>query len=237
MEKKFKEVCREIKVVLCDTQKLLKEAKKIRHEVFCVENGYEPIAINALEQDEYDEHSHHLLAMDRMTGESVGTMRIIISKDLPMDIHMPENHILKRTIFSGGKVVELSRLAVLSTYRGAYVAKASTALFLAAGFMVVKLGYNGAGAIMQESLARIIGRLGMKCTKITDSFEHRGLRSVYLMPSLDFIASWSKHTSYNRENFDQYFASLGDFGFDSCLDIISNNEPNLTPVNIERMTS
>ena len=137
VEEFYKNVCEDITVVLCDTRSLLNKAKKIRHEVFCVEHGYESTNSNLMEEDEYDDLSHHLLALDRRTGEPVATMRLIVSKKLPLHSYLDENHILKNTIVIEGKTCEFSRLAVTKNRRGMFIAKASAGLFFAAGYLGV----------------------------------------------------------------------------------------------------
>jgi len=231
MDNFFKNVCKDIMVVLCNTQLLLNKAKRIRHEVFCIENGYEATNPEQMEQDEFDGLSHHLLAVDRNTGVPVATMRLIVSRELPLHAYVADNHILKSTILSEGNISEFSRLAVISTYRSSYIAKASGALFLAAGYMAVKLGFSTVGGIMQKSLIRVLGRAGVKCTKITEDFEHRGKRAVYVMTSCDFIGFWSAYTSFDSTKIDEHFEQLGDLTPFLAKQIISNSIPEFTTNN------
>lgn len=218
----YTSICEEITVVLCTTQNLLNKAKRIRYDVFCVENGYESENITKLEQDRFDDQSHHLLAIEKSTGEAVATMRLIISKELPLHAYVSENHILKKTILSSGKTAEFSRLAVMKNYRSSFIAKASAALFLASGYLAVKLGYSTVGGIMQKQLLRIISRIGVKCTRITEDFEHRGIRAVYVMTCYEFISHWSGYTSFETKNIDSHYHKLCDFSGLFNEDLICN---------------
>lgn len=211
MDNFFNNVCEEIKVVLCTTPSLLEKAKNIRHEVFCIENGYEKINLNKIEEDKFDTLSHHLLAVHRRTGDAIATMRLIVSPVLPLHAYIPDNHILKNTMLAEGKTAEFSRLAVRKNHRGSFVAKASAALFFAAGYLAVKLGFTTVGGVMKKSLIRVLSRVGVACTKVTENFEHRGERAVYVMTCYDFIGQWSKYTSFDSAKFDGYFYKLVDF--------------------------
>lgn len=70
-------------IVKADTPELLEKVYKIRYQVLCVEKrlpGFD--AFNhpdQMETDEYDCHSSHALLRYRLTGEYIGTVRLILS--------------------------------------------------------------------------------------------------------------------------------------------------------------
>ena len=78
---------------------------------------------------------------------------------------------------------------------------------------------------MQKSLVRVLGRAGVTCTKITEDFEHRGIRAVYVMTCFDFISHWSKYISFDRDKVDKHFERLGDFSLLSSKSLLCNAIP------------
>jgi N-acyl amino acid synthase of PEP-CTERM/exosortase system len=57
-------------VVPALTEGLVKEAQKIRHEVYCKELGWEPENRDGLEKDSYDAYSLHCLLKSVKTANS-----------------------------------------------------------------------------------------------------------------------------------------------------------------------
>ena len=56
---------------------------RLRHKVYCEENGYEcPVEPGSyVEQDDYDDHSSHFLLMHKVSRETVGTLRVVLPND------------------------------------------------------------------------------------------------------------------------------------------------------------
>ena len=59
------------------------KAFRLRHKVYCEENGYEcPVETGSyIEQDQYDDHSRHFLLMHKVSRETVGTLRVVLPND------------------------------------------------------------------------------------------------------------------------------------------------------------
>src|SRR5580704_10802799 len=73
------ELDNEVSVELADTPALLREAYRLRYQVYCVERGFEA-GQNGIEYDEYDKFAQHAVVRWQQTGEVVGTVRLILPK-------------------------------------------------------------------------------------------------------------------------------------------------------------
>src|SRR5689334_13340022 len=71
-------------VQLANTPALVREAHRLRYQVYCIENEYEEADSSGLEVDEFDIHSHHVIMRDNITGEVVGAVRLVLwQQDMP----------------------------------------------------------------------------------------------------------------------------------------------------------
>src|SRR6185437_14426899 len=80
---------RHFEVIRAATPKLVREAYKLRYQVYCVENPFEDPEqqVGACESDDNDDRSIHTLLLHRRTGEIAGTSRVILpdqSRPLPV---------------------------------------------------------------------------------------------------------------------------------------------------------
>ena len=117
---------RYFKPVHASTSELLQEAFRIRHKVFAEELGYEPISPQAIESDEYDDHSFHYLLQHITRNEYAGTVRLIVSPPddenykLPFErycSHGIDPELLDSARLKPGTYAEVSRLAVPESFR------------------------------------------------------------------------------------------------------------------------
>ena len=65
-------------VALADTPESQREAFRVRHQVYCLERGFEP-GVGDIETDEFDARARHVLLGHRTTGNVLGTVRIVLS--------------------------------------------------------------------------------------------------------------------------------------------------------------
>jgi N-acyl amino acid synthase of PEP-CTERM/exosortase system len=117
---------RYFQVLLADSDELRDWSYRLRYQVYCIENEYEPISENpnGRETDVYDPQSEHALLVHRNSGTVVGTTRLIMpkanGKDLPQPIYqMCSSDILARHSdeIPVQKTAELSRFAVAKEFR------------------------------------------------------------------------------------------------------------------------
>ena len=67
----------ELDVQIASTPEQLREAQRLRYIVYCLERGFEP-GQNGLEQDPFDEQAKHVLVRSRLTGDVLGTVRVVV---------------------------------------------------------------------------------------------------------------------------------------------------------------
>lgn len=112
-------------VVYCDTPDLIAEAHRLRHQVYCVETGFEDPADNpgGLEIDQYDERSVHSLLLHKPTQTFAGTVRLILPDPTLPDGGLPARALSKQLGALGedglpvGHTAEISRFAVSKEFR------------------------------------------------------------------------------------------------------------------------
>jgi N-acyl amino acid synthase of PEP-CTERM/exosortase system len=112
-------------VVPADTPERLDEAYKLRYQVYCVENQFEPpdSAQHGRETDDFDRHSVHSLLIHRPTGMVAGTVRLILPVDgrgidaLPISACCTEPSLRDPARFPPARTAEISRFAVSKAFR------------------------------------------------------------------------------------------------------------------------
>lgn len=70
-------------VVRADTEELRRKSYRLRHKVFVEENGFlNPDHYpDGLEKDEFDAHAVHFLLMHKQSGETAGTLRLVLPQE------------------------------------------------------------------------------------------------------------------------------------------------------------
>jgi N-acyl amino acid synthase of PEP-CTERM/exosortase system len=114
------------RVVPADTNELREQSFRLRYQVYCVENPFEPVAENPGERetDQYDAQSVHSLLLHHPTGAVVGTTRLILpgvnGHAHPLPVHtLCSPDLLARFAhrIPAGGTAELSRFAVAKEFR------------------------------------------------------------------------------------------------------------------------
>jgi len=107
-----------------DTPQLLQEAYKLRFQVYCKECNFirEADYPQGYETDEFDRHSVHFGAFERLPdgkeGRLIGSSRLILPtcKKFPIEQHCPDLAI-DRNVVRREKCAEVSRLTISKLYR------------------------------------------------------------------------------------------------------------------------
>lgn len=143
---------------------------RLRYQVYCVENEYEPREAypDGLEVDEHDARAEHFLvragAMSA-PGAWVGTMRLIPTAADPETDPRPDT-------------LEVSRLIACDPrHRG--TSRVLYYLCHAAQAYAVDHGYAALTFLVRPALARLLGRQGLPLERYGDPLQHRGLRVPY----------------------------------------------------------
>lgn len=198
-------------VVPALTDDLIREAQKIRHEVYCRELGWEPLQDDGLEKDSYDANSLHCLLKSVVNNRYIGCIRLVLPTAEGAGAMLPFQQTCGAGLDSGhpsaaglqsGTVAEVSRLAIIADYRrrrneqGRPVAVPDgddysherrkfpfipVGLYLGMMYMAQKRGIDTLYFLTEPLLARHFSMLGGKLLPVGQPIEHRGQRVPYVM--------------------------------------------------------
>jgi len=167
-------------VVTADTPELVREAHRLRYQVYCIERGFEPGA-DGLEIDEYDEHSRHVLLTHRASGEVMGAARLVLpSLEAPQD-SFPIQRVCAPSLLRHvplATVAEVSRFAISKHRR----VSCSSAIFMRLGLIqgLVRLsGETGTThwcAVMERSLLRLLQTTAIYFQPVGPLVDYHGMR-------------------------------------------------------------
>lgn len=205
------------KVVPALSDELRAENYRIRHEVYCRELAYESLRPEGLEADAYDERSVHCLVQSVSTGLFVGCARLVLVDPAnPMESLLPveiscaatiDRSIVDPLALDRGRIAEISRLAVVGSYRrrqgeqnqpisiseedfGTPKRPRQPYLALAVYLCLIALArhyrISTLFVLTEPRLAANLSRLGVRVEQIGGAIEHRGTR-VPSMLSVDEI--------------------------------------------------
>lgn len=113
-------------VLLADSEEMRDWSYRLRYQVYCVENDYEPISENPDEKeiDPFDAQSEHGLLIHRESATVVGTARLIMPKVNGKDLLQPIYQMCASDILAAysdripaDKTAELSRFAIAKEFR------------------------------------------------------------------------------------------------------------------------
>jgi N-acyl-L-homoserine lactone synthetase len=177
----FLEATRDFDVTIADTPAALEAAYRLRHQVYCVERGYEP-GQGTIETDRFDPRAGHVLLTQRSTGRVVGTVRVVapaldgLTADLPMQRLCASDAFRPLPRASTG---EISRFSISKDLRDAACAGSMPLrLGLLQGVLRVSvdMGLTHWCAIMEHRLLRLLRVSAIHFQPLGPAIEHRGLR-------------------------------------------------------------
>lgn len=155
------------------------DAMRLRHDVFCVEYGYEPETTTRQERDEYDPQSCHLVLYDSQSAQPLGCARLVYGVVMPTEDHIDRDSENHPRHFDRDTVAEVSRIVV-----GSHVRDGRPVLMLIMALMCIshQMRFLKTYACMDHRLTRLVKMMqGMAVTAVSAPFEHKGTRSVSLM--------------------------------------------------------
>jgi N-acyl-L-homoserine lactone synthetase len=171
----------ELVVHLADTPALVEQAYRLRHQVYCLERGYEP-GVNDLETDAYDKHARHVVLSLRGCGTVIGTVRMILPQARQPTRSFPMQAVCDRATLSAvplRSAVEVSRFAVSKERRNISPAAASLSrLALVRGLVQLsqQAGVTHWCAVMERTLLRLLRSSGIHFEAVGPLVEYHGLR-------------------------------------------------------------
>src|SRR5665213_2811296 len=92
----------------------LREVFRLRHQVYCVERGFEAVSGNE-ETDEFDPQSRHVLLRHASDGEVVGTVRLVAHNPADLNASFPMQRVCEASLLRQlplRRTGEISRFAI-----------------------------------------------------------------------------------------------------------------------------
>jgi N-acyl-L-homoserine lactone synthetase len=152
----------------------------LRYQVYCVENHY--LDGDELEVDQFDLHSHHVIVRDNVSGEVVGTVRLVLwQQDMP-EASFPMQQVSPASLrhyVPLRTTAEVSRFAISKARRDLVGVKAGLLRLLLVQGVVrlsAELGITHWVAVMEPSLLRLLKGSGIHFNPIGNPIEYHGLR-------------------------------------------------------------
>jgi N-acyl amino acid synthase of PEP-CTERM/exosortase system len=183
-----------------------RQAHQLRYAVYCLENHFEPQNREELEVDEFDARSVHSLLVHRPTGDTAGTVRLVLPHQYTPRASLPIHRICTHpwladpTRTPPAQSAEISRFAISKSFRrrredarypGIRSAKSkgrpteaerSVIPYMALGLMnaIVAMSVDQNithwCAVMEPALLRLLARLGIHFSPLGPLVEHHGQR-------------------------------------------------------------
>ncbi|MBV9750726.1 MAG: PEP-CTERM/exosortase system-associated acyltransferase [Acetobacteraceae bacterium] len=171
----------EFAVSIADTAELRQEAFRLRHQVYCIERGFEA-SLSDIETDAFDDQSCHVLLRHRAGGDVLGTVRIVLSRrarapaQFPLQTVCAPGLLDKLPLAATG---EISRFAISKDRR---VTAGSTSALMRLGLIQGLVTASGRlrlthwCAVMERSLLRLLQTTGIHFEPIGPLIEYHGIR-------------------------------------------------------------
>lgn len=172
---------REVQVVLAETADDIIDAHRLRHQVYCLERGYEA-GEHGLEIDKYDDHSRHVLLRRRACGQAIGTARLIMPAARPIDTEFPMLEVCRPSDLSRlplASTAEVSRFALSRDRHGlSNEAAGLSRLMLVRGLVMLsqRTGVTHWAAMMERTLLRLLRASSIHFSPLGPEVEYHGLR-------------------------------------------------------------
>ncbi len=196
---------RHFDVVRCDTPELVREAQKLRYQVYCVETGFEDPLENpgGLETDEADAHALHSLLVHKPSGAIAGTVRLILPDPDKTHRGLPAiglSPVLQAASYGSLPILqtaEISRFSISKQFRrragdGLYPAASSPdvlnindprvipsitfGLMRAVVAMTREAGMTHLVAVVEPPLIRLLARFGIRFERTGERVDYHGVR-------------------------------------------------------------
>ena len=187
-------------VLNADTPELIRQAQRIRYQVYCVENSLEKPQNNleGIETDEFDSHAAHSLLLARATAAALGTVRLI----MPLS-NAPEHSFAVQRLLDASALrrllslplhstAEVSRFSISRYFRGlmpyssaspeSYHVDCNAGPLIRLGLiqglvrMSMEHGITYWCALMEPTLLRMLAAMSIRFQSIGPFVEFRGLR-------------------------------------------------------------
>ena len=167
-------------IEIANSREQLREVFRLRHQVYCIERGFEP-GVDGEERDEYDVHSRHALLRHAADGEALGTIRVIGPKLTDLRDSFPMQRLCDPSLLSGVPLHtcgEMSRMSISKIKRVGYTNTAllRLALWRAVVQMSSEMNLTHWLAVVERSSIRLHARSGIYFNAVGPLVNHHGIR-------------------------------------------------------------
>jgi N-acyl-L-homoserine lactone synthetase len=178
---RIQDAAQEFEVAIAKTERELEAAFRLRHQVYCIERGYEQ-GNGGLETDRFDARSRHAILTQRSTGRVVGTVRVVApsldgpTADLPVQALCASDMFRMLPMGSTG---EVSRFAISKDLRDvACAGNAMLRLGLIRGVIQIsgEMQLTHWCAVMEHTLLRLLRLSAIHFQPLGPAIDHHGLR-------------------------------------------------------------
>jgi N-acyl amino acid synthase of PEP-CTERM/exosortase system len=191
-------------IVLAETDEQRRAAFRLRYEVYCVEHAYEDPEENpgGMETDAYDSVALHTLLTHRLSGNLVGTVRLILPRRGKDHVSLPIRDVCHQQVMiqdnpalPWSHTAEISRFAISKNFRrraneetsvGSFttpgddprrmIPNTSLGLMQAIVMMAAKAKVTHLCAVMEPTLLRMLRRLGICFIPVGPPVDYHGRR-------------------------------------------------------------
>lgn len=163
------------------TLRQVEKAQRLRYRVYCEERGFEP-GVDGLETDEFDGAARHVLVRSRVTGATLGTVRVVLPPPEGGQDGFPMNRVCAPFVLAPLPIRatgEISRFALTRERAGVSAAAgALMRLCLMRGIVQVsaEAGLTHWCAIMETSLLRLLRATAIHFVPVGPKVEYHGTR-------------------------------------------------------------
>lgn len=194
------------------TPEQIREAQKVRYQVYCVENALEAPNAEGLETDCFDSHSVHSLLVQGAAGKALGTVRLILplpdetEHSFPMQRVLPAHtarEFRKLPLYSAAEVSRFSISRQLR--RGEERSTEEEAGFISVSGPLMRLGLIQSlvrmsfeygvthwCAMMEPTLLRMLAAMAIRFRPVGPLVEFHGLRQPCYCSLTDILESVRK---------------------------------------------
>ena len=202
----------ELVVQLADTPALVRDAYRLRHQVYCLERGYEP-GQDGIETDAYDAHASHVVLRLAACGTVIGTARLILPHAAKRSDSFPMQAVCAPERFAAlpfPRTAEISRFALSKERRGLTTAATSLSrLALVRGLVQLSQqeGVTHWCAVMERTLLRLLRASAIYFEDMGPVVEYHGLRQ----PAFCDLETMLRRMSQEQPEIWDYVTANGSF--------------------------
>ena len=194
------------------TPEQIREAQKVRYQVYCVENALEEPNAEGIESDCFDSHAMHSLLVQNVAGKALGTVRLILPLPDEAEHSFPMQRVLSGPTAREFRklplcsAAEVSRFSISRQFRRAedgsaeeeagFVSLSGPLMRLGLIQSLVRMSFDYGVthwcAMMEPTLLRMLAAMAIRFRPVGPLVEFHGLRQPCYCSLTDILESVRK---------------------------------------------